>query len=223
MSKYFVEIHNILESNGESYESKYPEIAQKNVFSISTLAHGSANQVHWKLKGQKGQYPYESNVGKSFFLGRAQHEFIQNRMKYCLSEYPLEHITPKGEFKIVGHIDLLDVNDGYLLELKTTINHKFVLNQKTQKCYRCKLNSNDSIHRNVETTRLPEFILQAGTYAKLMQLQTGRDFGASIFVLNGTLTEYELTREDIENSFNIILKRGYETYEKLKFLGEIKN
>ena len=220
MTKYFTQIHKILESNGESYEEKYPEIAQKNVFSISTLAHSSASQVHWKLKGQKGQYPYESNVGKAFFLGCAQHEFIQKRMSNCVSEYPLEYATPN--FKLLGHIDLLDTNNNYVLELKTTKRHKFreKVNDAT-KCYECGLEQKESCHRDT-STRIREYMLQAGTYAKLMSIQTGRNFNASVFILNGTLTEYELTQEDIDNAFELVLSRAKEAYEKLRFLGEIK-
>ena len=195
MSKFFSQIHGILESNGESYESKYPEIKNKNVFSISTLAHGSASQVHWKLKGQKGQFPYESNVGKAFFLGRATHEFIQNRMN-LVTEYPLEFVA--DNYKLVGHVDILDFKENHILELKTT-----------------KLEV-------LELGRLREYMLQAGAYAYLMQKQTGRVWNASIFVINGTLTEYELTQEDIANSWVVIVKRAEECYQKLKSLGQIQ-
>lgn len=195
MSKFFSQIHGILENNGESYENKYPEIKNKNVFSISTLAHGSASQVHWKLKGQKGQFPYESNVGKAFFLGRATHEFIQNRMN-LVNEYPLEFVA--DNYKLVGHVDILDFKENHIVELKTT-----------------KLEV-------VELGRLREYMLQAGAYAYLMQKQTGRVWNASIFVINGTLTEYELTQEDIANSWAVIVKRAEECYQKLKSLGQIQ-
>jgi hypothetical protein len=39
--------------------------------------------------------------------------------------------------------------------------------------------------------------------------------------VNGTLTEYELTNEDIELSWEIIYSRADETYKKLVFLKEI--
>lgn len=174
------------------------------------------------MKGQKGQFPYESKVGKAFFLGRAQHEFIQNRMKYCLNEYPVEFSN--SYFKLVGHIDLLDIQNNYILELKTTKKHDFIAKSKTDMfiCLECGLAKSDSCHRKMDT-QIKSYFLQVGAYAKLMEMQTGKYFGASVFIINGTLTEYELTQEDINNSLDIILQRARETYEKLQFLGEIKN
>jgi hypothetical protein len=220
MSKFFNQIHGILESNGESYESKYPEIKEKNVFSVSTLAHSSASQVYWKLKGQKGQFPYESHIGKAFFLGRAVHEFIQNRMKDCVSEYPLEYVG--AGYKLVGHIDNISFRDSTVLEYKTTKLHKFTP-KKTNAliCDECGIQAMNHNDRNFNS-RLPEYILQAGVYAYIMSKQTGKKWNASIFVINGTLTEYELTQEDIENSWKVINERAKETYEKLRAMGKIQ-
>lgn len=204
MSQYFKQIHNILESNGENYEALNPEIKSVNVFSISTLAHGSASQVYWKIKGQKGQFPYESNVGKAFFLGRSVHEFVQSRMKDFLREFKIQYLTEgfqinSSGFMLDGHIDLIDLSRRYIIELKTTK------------------------EETVNLGRIREYMLQVGAYAKIMELQTGFPFRASVFVINGTLTEYELTKEDIDNSFKVILERANKTLEELKVRGKIPN
>jgi len=196
MSKYFQIIHDILESKGEEYETRFPEVRQKNVFTISTLSHSSASQVYWKLKGNRGTFSYESITGKAFFEGRSKHEYIQKRLVDCITEYPLEFKTEK--YKLIGHIDAIDFNEKFIMDLKTT-----------------KLDT-------LQLGRLREYVLQVGAYCKLMEIETGRKYNGSVFVLNGKLTEYELTREDIDNSWTIIIKRADETYQKLKELGQIR-
>lgn len=224
MSKYYDMILSILESRNETYEKLHPEIKDKFTFSISTLSHryGITKQLNWKLKGFQRQIYYDSPQGKALFQGRAIHEFIQLRLDGFSNEFRLSYITET--YRLTGHIDAINFSDDYIIELKTTKCHVFYPHSKNSEiCAKCRLPKIDYVHDTKDAQyRMKEYVIQAGAYAKIMQIQTGRKFNASVFVINSSLTEYELTQEDIDNSWREVLYRAGVTYDRLKKEFEVK-
>ena len=217
MSKYYQVILDILEGTNETYEKLHPEIKDKSTFSISTLSHrnGVSKQIQWKLSGATYRINYDTPLGKAMFQGRAVHEFVQARLQGFTKEFRLSWLTET--FKLTGHVDAINFDDRYLIEMKTSKKHKYYANlKKPFVCSKCRLPIFDRVHdiREMEYS-LKEYVIQTGAYVKVLELQTGNRFGASVFLINDSLIEYELTREDIEKSWIIILSRARETFEKL--------
>jgi hypothetical protein len=94
-------------------------------------------------------------------------------------------------YRLTGHIDAVDFKGKTCLEFKTTKDE------------------------TIKECRLEEYTLQIGAYCKALELETGLKYKGIIFVINDSLHEYELTKQDIDNSWLTINERATEVYEKL--------
>lgn len=185
---YYDLVYGILSNRGEEYAKSYPEINDKNVFSISSLAWSSAKQIYWKVANSKGLESKQLSLAMT--RGRAIHEFIQHRLKGFVCEYPVTYSTMK--YKLIGHADAIDFKDKMILEFKTTTQEK--------------------------GERWNPWIIQIGAYCKLLQLETGFPFNGMIFCVNEgskKLVKYEISSTEINSSWKIILERAEECYRKI--------
>lgn len=178
-------IENILGGVGEEYEKLHPEISDYDTYSISTLSHDIQKQIFWKKN------PSYKNLETNLVMtkGRAWNEFIQRRLRNTwITEYPVQYVGEK--FKLTGHLDAVDFKNSDVLEIKTT----------RRKFY----------PRN-------EYLLQCGAYCKLMELEQHRQFNGTVLVITEFFGRFwiELEREQIEQSFEEILKRANQVWSEL--------
>jgi hypothetical protein len=196
LSQYYQLIYDILCNKGEEYGTQFPEINEKNVFSISSLSWSANKQLFWK---QANKDHLESKfLSLALTRGKAIHEFLQSRLvgKYSfVSEYPLMFKTDR--YKLIGHIDVVNFKQKQILEFKSTISEK--------------------------GERFNQWIIQCGAYCKALEIETGFHFNGSIFCMNEFtkhLTEYQLSDVEIQNSWITILSRAEECYNKLYGVSE---
>jgi hypothetical protein len=188
--------------NDNEYAKMYPEINQRNVFSISTLSNSVWKQVYWKEHPEKRDQ--KTTYNEPMWEGKTAHEYFQRRLvkEGWQIEYPFRveipfqwKTQPYSVVVLIGHADAYlppnyeDRMLGSLVEIKRSRKNPFIYGNH---------------------------ILQAGVYSYLLAPSAGKEYPETFVVkVNTMVRARKLDAYEITAAWGVMQKRALECAEKL--------